>query len=221
MKKLILIIVLLLNVDFHAHSQIYAYTGKAWGFNTSLQPFTCLYQKNAKLQCNAISGSLAFAKKIYKGIYPTIGYSFTKTAQEKNINTARIDGNAIGFTTGHSINTSILIQKHLIVTQNRRIQSGCFHQSLSLIIAPEYNYMIIDGNRTNVSKGEFALKAGLCLFNSYSGTRSKNVLWDVYYRRGFTPIIAYNDLFGKQEFFRDEIGIQVRYIFRQRYDFSK
>jgi hypothetical protein len=221
MKKVILLIVLLLNVYFQAHSQIYSYTGKAWGFSTSLQPFICLYQKNAKLQCDAFSGSLAFSKKIAKGIYPTIGYSFTKTTQEKNTNGERIDGNALGFNVGHSINSSILIQKHLLVTQSRRISSSCFVQSLSLILAPEYNYMFIDGNRTNVSKGEFALKAGICLFNSYSGTVSRNVLWDVYYRKGFTPIVAYNDQFGKQQFYKDEIGIQVRYIFRQRYDFSK
>jgi hypothetical protein len=172
-------------------------------------------------QLNAISGSIAISKKIYKGIYPTIGYSYTKTNQDPNSTNRTLINNTLYFEEGHSINSGILIRKHLLVTQSRRISTGCFHQTMSLILAPEYNYMFTNGFRINKSNGEFALKAGVSLFNSYSGTKSKNIIWDLYYRKGFTPIVSYDDEFGKQQFYKDEIGIQLRIIFRQRYDFLK
>ena len=81
--------------------------------------------------------------------------------------------------------------------------------------------MFINGVRSNKSKGELALKMGVCLFNSYSGTAPRNIIWDLYYRKGFTPIISYDDQYGKQQFYKDEIGIQLRIILRQRYDFLK
>jgi hypothetical protein len=218
--KRIISIALIFTVCFNVQSQRYAYTGSAWSFSSSIQPFTTFHQKSEKYQLNAISGSIAISKKIYKGIYPTIGYTFTKTNEEIN-NRITIDNDALNFNIGHSINSGILIQKHLLVTQSRRISTGCFHQTMSLILAPEYNYMFTNGTRNNKSSGEFALKAGVSLFNSYSGTKSKNIIWDLYYRKGFTPIVSYDDEFGKQQFYKDEIGIQLRIIFRQLYDFLK
>jgi hypothetical protein len=71
------------------------------------------------------------------------------------------------------------------------------------------------------SSGEFALKASISLFNSYSGTTSKNIIWVLYFRKDFTPIVSFDDQFRKKQFYKDEIGIQLRIIFRQRYDFLK
>ena len=221
MKCIMLISALIFTVCFNVHSQKYAYTGKAWSFSASIQPLTSFHQKSEKYQFNAMSGSIAFSKKIYKGIYPTIGYSYTKTNQDLNSNSRTLNNNDLNFNEGHSINSGILIQKHLLITQSRKISTGCFCQSLSLILAPEYNYMFTNGPRINKSNGEFAFKAGFSLFNSYSGTRSKNIIWDLYYRKGFTPIVSFDDEFGKQQIYKDEIGIQLRIIFRQRYDFLK
>ena len=221
MKNIILTVILILSAHLKFHSQRYAYTGKAWSFSSSIQPLTTFYQKSEKHKFNAFSGSIAFSKKIYKGIYPTIGYTFTKTNEEFNSSNRVLNNNALNFNEAHSINSGILIQKHLLVTQSRKISTGCFCQTMSLIIAPEYNYMFINGVRSNKSKGEFALKMGVCLFNSYSGNAPKSILWDLYYRKGFTPIVAYDDVNGKQQFYKDEIGIQLRIIFRQRYDFFK
>ena len=75
---------------------------------------------------------------------------------------------------------------------------GCFCQTLSLILAPEYNYMFTKEPRINKSSGEFTLKAGISLFNSYSGTTCKNIIWYLYFRKGFTPILSFDDQFGKQ-----------------------
>ena len=221
MKNIIIITILILSAHLKVQSQRYAYTGKAWSVGGSIQPLTSFYQKSDKLKLNAFSGSIAFSKKIYKGIYPTIGYTFTKTNEGLNSSNRVLNNNTLNFNEGHSINSGILIQKHLLVTQSRKISTGCFCQTLSLILAPEYNYMFTNGTRINKSSGEFALKAGVSLFNSYSGTTSKNIIWDLYYRKGFTPIVSYDDQFGKQQFYKDEIGIQLRIIFRQRYDFLK
>jgi hypothetical protein len=221
MKNIIIIVILILSAHLKIQSQRYAYTGKAWSFSGSIQPLTTFHQKIEKNQLNAMSGSIAISKKIYKGIYPTIGYTYTKTNQEVNSNPRTLNNNALNFNEAHSINSGILIQKHLLVTQSRKISTGCFCQTLSLILSPEYNYMMTNGSRINKSKGEFALKMGVCLFNSYSGNAPKSILWDLYYRKGFTPIVAYDDQYGKQQFYKDEIGIQLRIIFRQRYDFLK
>ncbi len=221
MKRIISIVVLICTVCFNVQSQRYSYTGKAWSISGSIQPLTTFRQKIVKNQLNAMSGSINVSKKIYKGIYPTIGYTFTKTNQEVNSNSRILNNNALNFNEAHSFNSGILIQKHLLVTQSKRISTGCFRQTMSLILAPEYNYMFTNGNRINKSNGEFALKMGFCLFNSYSGTAPRNIIWDVYYRKGYTPIVSYDDQYGKQQFYKDEIGIQLRVIFRQRYDFLK
>ncbi len=221
MKTIISIMMVILFIHFNSHSQRFAYTGKAWSLGISTQPISSFYQKNDKLKINAFSSSVALSKKIYKGIYPTIGYTYSKSNEEVNSNPRTLDVNSLNINDAHSINTGVLFQKHLMVTQSRRISTGCFRQTLSLILAPEYNYMFTNGIRTNKSNGEVALKMGLCLFNSYSGTAPKTILWDLYYRKGFTPIISYEDQYGKQQFYKDEIGIQLRIIFRQRYDFLK
>jgi hypothetical protein len=202
-------------------AQRFAYTGKAWSIGASIQPVTSFYQKNNSLKLNALSGSFSISKKIFRGIYPTIGYTYSNSKETVDLNPRTMDVNALNIIDAHSINSGVLFQKHLMVTQSRKISSGCFRQTLSLILAPEYNYMFINGLRTNKSNGELALKMGVCLFNSYSGTAPKTILWDLYYRKGFTPIVSYNDQFGKHQFYKDEIGIQLRIIFRQRYDFLK
>ncbi len=221
MKNIILTVILILSAHLKLKSQRYVYTGKAWGISASIHPMTTFHQKSEKYQLYAMSGSIAFSKKIYKGIYPSVGYTFTKTNQEVNSNSRTLNNSALNFNEAHSLNSGILIQKHLLVTQSRKISTGCFCQTLSLILSPEYNYMMTNGSRINKSKGEFALKMGVCLFNSYSGNAPKSILWDLYYRKGFTPIVAYDDQNGKQQFYKDEIGIQLRIIFRQRYDFFK
>ena len=221
MKNIIIVSILILSTHLKVQSQRFAYTGKAWSLGMSVQPVSSFYQKNDKLKINALSSSIALSKKIRKGFYPTLGYTYTKSNEPFDVNPRTLDVNALNIQDAHSINTGILIQKHLLVTQQRRISSGCFRQTMSLILAPEYNYMFTNGSRINKSNGEFALKMGVCIFNSYSGTASKTILWDFYYRKGFTPIVAYDDKFGKQQFYKDEIGIQLRIIFRQRYDFLK
>ena len=221
MKKIVILYCFFACQIFQIKAQRFAYTGNAWSFGSSIQPLTSFYQKNSNSKLNAFSGSFSISKKIFRGIYPTIGYSYTKSNETIDLNTRVLDVNALNISDAHSINSGVLIQKHLMVTQSRKISSGCFRQTLSLILAPEYNYMFTNGSRTNMSKGEFAIKMGVCLFNSYSGTAPKTILWDFYFRKGFTPILTYNDQYGKQQFYKDEIGIQLRFIFRQRYDFLK
>ena len=221
MKRLVLLFSICIHQLSIVHAQSYAYTGKVSSVNLSLESISSMHSKGSLLHFNTVSSSISMAKMISRGIYPTVGYTCTRAY--KNIYSNPREENVkseSSFKNGHSLNASFLVQKHLMVTQNRRISTGCFHQTLSLIFAPEYNYMLPNNQRTNLSKGEVALKMGLCLFNVHSGTVSRNIIWDFYYRKGFTPIISYNDQYGKQSFYKDEIGVQLRILFRQRYDFS-
>ena len=204
----------------NSYSQIYQYTGKAWSLNTAINPFSSTYDKVDNITINNISASIGASKMIYKGIFPTIAYTYNKSTIsddyiERN-NTSNFKNHNNDF---HSINSSILIQKHLITLQNRKIKSHCFKQTMSIFIAPEYNYNFTT-NRSFEPKGDFSVKAGICIFNSYTGTTSRNILWDLYYRKGITPSFKRLNSYEKS-FYKDEIGVQVRILFRQRYDFSK
>ena len=81
-----------------------------------------------------------------------------------------------------------------------------------MLVGPEYNYAL---NQNENYKGEFAFKVGLSLFTCHSGVRSRVLIWDIFYRKGLTPILSNN----LGDFKRDEIGIQLRILKRQTYSF--
>ncbi len=219
MKKLIYTLLLTCIHAQFSQAQFMRYTGKIWSISTSIQPITTFRQELVKTNLNAFSGSFEIGKKLFTGIYPTIGYTYTKSNGDTMIDARTFDRNKLYFTNAHSINAGVLIQKHLFTIQSRRVAGGCFVQSLSFFVMPEYNFMFVDGPRVNKSKGEFALKTGICLVNTHSAAIAKSFLWGVYYRKGFSPILSYKDEFGEQNLYKNEIGIQLRILFRQRYNF--
>jgi hypothetical protein len=219
-KKLLMCLLCFL-ITLKSYSQIYKYTGKAWSINTSLSPLSSIYDKVGNIQINNLSLSLGASKMIYKGIYPTIGYTYNKSTISRNTSQREyLSNTSYNRVDIHSINTSILIQKHLLTLQSKRINSVCFKQTMSIFFAPEFNYNITSSSNFQ-SKGDLSIKSGICIFNSYSGTRSRNIFWDIYYRKGLTPILTRIENENKQSLYKDEIGFQVRVLFRQRYDFSK
>ena len=86
MKNIIIVSILILSTHLKVQSQRFAYTGKAWSLGMSVQPVSSFYQKNDKLKINALSSSIALSKKIRKGFYPTLGYTYTKSNESVDLN---------------------------------------------------------------------------------------------------------------------------------------
>ena len=204
----------------NSYAQIYQYTGKAWSLNTSINPVSSVYDKVQNITINNFSAAIGVSKMVYKGIYPTLSYTYNKSNSSSiSVNRENKSINTYNGGDFHTITSSVLVQKHLFTLQSRRISTGCFKQTMSLIIVPEFNFNL-SPNRSYTSKGDFSVKAGVCIFNSYSGTISRNILWDFYYRKGITPSFTLS-MNNEQHLYKDEIGVQMRILFRQRYDFSR
>jgi hypothetical protein len=213
------LIVVSICIFTNSYAQIYQYTGKAWSLNTAINPVSSMYDKVQNITLNNFSAAFGASKMVYKGIYPTLSYTYNKS-NSSSISENRKNNSLNTYNGGdfHTITSSVLVQKHLLTLQSRRINSVCFKQTMSIFFAPEYNYNLTT-NRFYQSKGDFSVKAGICIFNSYSGTISRNIFWDFYYRKGLTPTLIVTN--NEQSFYKDEIGVQMRILFRQRYDFSR
>ena len=105
-----------------------------------------------------------------------------------------------------------MLQKKFITLKSYYKYPHCYAKFLSLLFGPEYNYAL---NQKNNYNGEIALKLGLSLFTIHSGVKSRVIIWDIFYRKGFTPILSNN----LGDFKRDEFGIQLRILKRQTYSF--
>jgi len=108
---------------------------------------------------------------------------------------------------------------------DKRINGVCHYLSLGLILAPEYHYMFGTRENPNESFGEVGAQVGLSLYHFYSSAskkaRGRTRQYDLFYRHGFTPIFSQTINGEKQNFYRQEIGIRVRLIRHQVYDFLK
>ena len=180
-------------------NSIKAYTGKAYSVNLSAQPLSNL--KSDRVEELTQSFDLSVSRKVGNGFYPTLGYSriqsVTPTLNQLNSDV---------------LTSAFLIQKRFITLKESRSFPFCYVRFLSLLIGPEYNYAF---RQNNDYKGEFAAKVGLSIFSCHSGVHSRVLIWDFFYRKGFTPIL--NNQVGT--FKRDEVGIQLRFLIRQTYSF--
>jgi len=205
MKSFYFFLVLLIASKF-GYSQpnsIKAYTGKAYSVNLSAQPLSNL--KSDRVEELTQSFDVSVSRKVGKGFYPTVGYSRIQSV----IPTLNQTANQLN---SDVLTSAFLMQKRFITFKESRSFPFCYVRFLSLLIGPEYNYAFRQNDRYN---GEFAAKVGLSLFSCHSGVHSRVVIWDFFYRKGFTPII--NNQVGT--FKRDEVGIQLRFLIRQTYSF--
>ena len=200
--SLFLVFMLNGNLVFSQPNSIKAYTGKAYSVNFSAQPLSYLHSDRTEEVTQSFDFSLS--KKIGKGFYPTLGYSriqsFTTLNRQQNVLNSDI------------LTSAFLMQKPFITLKESRSFPFCYVRFLSLLIGPEYNYAF---RQNNDYKGEFAAKVGLSIFSCHSGVHSRVLIWDFFYRKGFTPIL--NNQVGT--FKRDEFGIQLRFLIRQTYSF--
>lgn len=165
-------------------------------------------------QINYQSIQVGYCHMIRSGIYTGLGYNLinpiTPLTSERQNSISQLN-------TAHAFNGYLLFQKKLLTTIDKKKNNRCFKQYLSLILAPEYTYFLSTKQFQNNNSGEISLRMGLGLFNVWGGNQAKSFVWETYYRRGYTPFITQNS----STYFRNEIGVQLRILFRQRYDFTR
>jgi hypothetical protein len=205
----------LLAVNLFATGQIYQRTGKNFGVYLSAQPFSRVSQKVNASSPNSFSGAIGFVHMVYPGIFPMLGYSLQRFQSIDSRN-----GGAFHMQNAHSIDAALLLDKRVLKLLNgRRVFGGCHFLSLGLIVAPEYHYMFGSKDIKNNSLGEVGMQMGLSFYH-YRRTLSKCVQgktrqYDIFYRRGFTPIFMADYAGDQSKFYRDEIGLRVRFIRHQ------
>ena len=201
-------------------AQYKEYTGKATGLNFAVSPLLNLHAKNYSNQSNTYSASVEFSRMIRPGIFPTIAYSYVKNYNQQTDNSRTSFTNPT-FNDAHQFNASIEIRKQLFTSSKRiKLLVKCIFDRLGILIAPEYNYLYSQ-QINNHSLGEFALKTGLYYYHGSNKINvSRNIIYSIYYRKGFTPLVSTETSAGSQNYYRDEIGIRVTILFRQMYRFG-
>jgi hypothetical protein len=216
MKKLILL-VLICSLHSTFYGQFYNRTGKNFGLYLSGSPIHTVHLKGNDLKANSYQFSTGFIKMVYSGIYPKIGYGYTFLKDDYNL----IFSNK-GI---HTLNAGVLFDVNLLDFGQRKIGSTCHSVKCGLILTPEYRFTFTSGPLKNLSSGEFSGEIGLsfCHVSSSPGkkNRSKTKHYDFYYRNGFTPFYKTNGFAGTDKYMSKEIGLRVRFMFHEVYDFLK
>jgi hypothetical protein len=185
----------------------------------SSQPLSVIKQSGEPFSLTNFNGSIGFISMISRGIYPSFGYTYSHQLNSGARNTN------FSLTESHTLDASLMFNKHLVKLMNKRINGVCHYVSLGLILAPEYHYMFGTREHLNESFGEIAGQFGVSLYHHYSSAskraRSKTRQYDLFYCHGFTPIFAETINGTQQKYFRQEIGIRVRLIHHEVYDFLK
>jgi hypothetical protein len=191
-------------------SQLHHRTGKNIGINLSGTMGT--FDKS-NLSSNLLSGaSVGVHHMSSPGIYPMIGYTFSKL----NYLEQRSPLTNLGST--HTVDASLLIDKRLVKFSNGvRVSNACHYLAIGLILAPEFHYFI-DPLGNNPVPGEFTGLAGLSFTHKISrGLRSfeHTRQFDIFVRKGLTPYYSTTFAGEKQDFKRLEFGIRWRYTHHQ------
>jgi hypothetical protein len=219
MKKIMIAAIAILVSGTSVFGQFYERTGKNYGMYFSVQPLSVLKKSGDPFSITNVNGSLGFVSIVSKGVYPSFGYTYSH-----RLNTG-VRNTSFPTRESHMLDASLLINKRLVTLMNKRIRGICHYVSLGLIFAPEYHYMFGTSEHPNESFGEVGGQIGLSLYHHYSASskrgRSKTRQFELFYRQGFTPIFTETINGNEQKYFRQEIGIRVRLIHRQVYDFLK
>lgn len=219
MKAKIISALLTIVIGTTAFGQFYERTGKNYGLYLSAQPLSVLKQAGDPFSLTNVNGSIGFISMVSRGIYPSVGYTYSHLLNSGARNTS------FPLTESHTLDASLIFNKRLVKLMNKRINGVCHYLSLGLIVAPEYHYMLGTREHPNESFGEVGGQIGLSLYHHYSSAskraRSKTRQYDLFYRQGFTPIFTETIKGTQQKYFRLEIGIRVRLIHHEVYDFLK
>jgi hypothetical protein len=211
MRTSVFFVVLLL---FHAQprAQIYERTGKNLGIYLSAQPLSQVSENRSFKEPNTLSGSVGIIHMLRPGIYPSIGYTYNRSQPILSRS-----GADFPMEQAHIVDAALTIDKQLLKLVNgRRVSGGCHYLSLGLILGPEYHYMFGNEQIKNEGYGEVAAHVGLSFFHFYKSMRKKyksnTRQFDVFYRRGFTPLLSGTYHGAYVHYYRQEIGIRIRFI---------
>jgi hypothetical protein len=212
-----ILIALSLFTTFSINAQIYERTRKNIGvYVGSNMSFVSSDRITVNEMTYSVSGGLVHM--ILPGIYPKLGYHYMKMPAGLRNNSNIIMSDL------HSIEGSVLFDKNLFkFSKGVRVIGSCHYLSIGLILAPEYRYTFSGRNQTNVSTGEVSILAGFSFTHIHKSMSRKNksrtTQFDLFARKGLTPFYMLN-LAGKdQKFTRFEIGISIRKIKHQVYNF--
>ena len=220
MRDLIIFFVCILSIKV-SMGQIYERTGKNIGMYISAQPVSQIIEKGSFSQLNCLSGSVGVVHMLKPGIYPSIGYTFNKSQQiiGRNESTFPLQD-------AHIIDASLILDKQILKLLNgKRVMGGCHYLSLGFIIGPEYHYLFGNSMIKNVGFGEIAGTVGLSFYHYKKSMRKKvkanTRQYDIFFRKGFTPILSTSIDGAEKNYFRQEIGIRIRLVRHQVYNFLK
>ena len=217
--KLVVFLLFTLVIKMNFHSQYYERSKKNLGIYLNVNPLGTIAKKTDGFKINAYSGSAGIVTKIIPGVYPSIGYSFSKLNEPIIFNRSSAQLTSI-----QTLDASILLDTKLIkFNKGFRLTSTCHYFVLGLILGPEYHYLLVNKGFNNKSFGEIGAQVGFSLYHYTSShtrkSRNKTRQYDMFYRRGFTPILSTTILGTKEQCFRQEIGIRVRLIHHKVYNF--
>jgi hypothetical protein len=200
-------------------AQYYEYTGKATGLSIATSPFGTFHTKNNTAKMNTYSSSFEYSSMFRPGFFPTVGYTYIRNYDQQNNERASFSNPT--FNDAHQISASFEIRKQLFSKSARiKAMGKCIFNRTGLLLAPEYNYLYSQ-QINNHSLGEIALKAGLYYYHGSNKINvSRNIIYSLYYRKGFTPLVSTETSEGNQNYYRDEIGIRVTILFREMYRFG-
>jgi len=200
-------------------AQYYERTGKNFGVFFSGVPMATTASSLKQLSANTLSMSAGFMKMPIPGITISAGYGF---AQFTNSNASL---RSFPYASAHSVMGSVLADKRIAKLQEKKVRGMCHYLSLGLLAGIDYTYMFGTRAIPNQSYGEIGGQVGLSFCHVYSGagkrSRSQTNHFDVFYRQGFTPVITTTVAGQELSYYRCEIGVRVRLMRHQVYDFLK
>jgi hypothetical protein len=209
----------MLFIGMMSNAQYYERTGKNFGVYFTGVPIATTANSLKQLSVNTFTAGAGLMKMPIPGITLSTGYTYSSFKE------GGARGVSVPYASGHSVVGSVLFDKRVAKLQQKKVRGMCHYLSLGFLLGMDYTYMFGTRALPNQSKGEVGGQVGLSFCHVYSGagkrSRSQTNHVDVFYRQGFTPIIQADVLGQKQSFYRCEIGVRVRLMRHQIYDFLR
>jgi hypothetical protein len=209
----------MLLIGMMGNAQYYERTGKNFGVYLTGVPIATTAKSLNQLSENTLTAGAGFMKMPIPGVTLSAGYTYT------SFKSFGARGVTVPYASAHAVVGSVLFDKRIAKLQQKKVRGMCHYLSLGFLLGMDYTYMFGSRVLPNQSYGEVGGQVGLSFCHVYSGagkrSRSQTNHFDVFYRQGFTPIIQADILGQKQSFYRCEIGVRMRFMRHQIYDFLK
>jgi hypothetical protein len=209
----------MLLIGLMSNAQYYERTGNNFGvYFTGVQIATTVNSLK-QLSANTLSAGVGVMKMPIPGITFSAGYGYSAFKR------GGVRGGAVPYAAAHSVVGSVLFDKRIAKLQQKKVRGMCHYLSLGLLVGADYSYMFGTKVIPNQSHGEVGGQIGLSFCHVYAGagkrSRSQTNHYDVFYRQGFTPSIKTDYSNQSQTFYCCEIGVRVRLMRHQVYDFLR